>query len=318
VKAEDVKPCTVSGVICVGSLTAQTSPVGARSGSNWGPGVWIWAPGTSMPEMPLPNNYQSSATGTSEATAFLSGVVALLRATNGQLNVGGVHTLLADAACHSGHTSRVGGGNCTPPPLGDRADQVGGYVDVLDALRRARDSAGRPDLAPCTGGWDVTETSGGDQAPTSANAFPGPPIPLNSVANVYPSSDLTIHALPKAGSADVDWFSFTLAPPSQGQWKYWYGDVSFDVPDTQYADLQVQVYQPDPKNPNNPMLVQPLSSQDSSNGTARVRAPFTLGQSYLIKVAGVGQPDSNCYRNLTVRMLPDLRAPSPPGPTPGH
>jgi hypothetical protein len=207
----------------------------------------------------------------------------------------------------------VGGGNCTPPPAGDHADQVGGYVDVLDALRRARDLAGKPDLTPCTGGWDATETGagGGDQSPSSPNQFPGQPIPLTAAANVYPSSDLTIHALPQAGPADADWFSFTLAPPQQGQWDWWYGDVTLNVPDTQYADLQVQLFAPNKNNPSNPTLIQPAFSQDSSQGTAWVRAPFQLGQTYLIQVSGVNPGDSNCYDNLTLRMLPDLKAPNP-------
>ena len=315
---EDMRPCNDSGVICVGNLGQQASPVGAYSGSNFGPGVFIWAPGTSMPEMPLPNSFQSSDSGTSQATAFLSGVVALLRGQP-KLTPNQVKLALASAACRTAHTVRVGGGNCTPAPAGDRADQVGGYLDVLDALQWARDLAGKPDLAPCTGGWDTTETGmgGGDQSPTSPNQFPGQPIPLNAAANIYPSSDLTIHALPQAGPADADWFSFTLAPPQQGQWKWWYGDATFQVPDTQYADLQVQVFAPNPNNPSNPTLIQPAFSQDSSQGMAWVRAPFGLGQTYLIKVSGVNPSDSNCYDNLTLRMLPDLKAPDPnstPGP----
>jgi hypothetical protein len=271
-----------------------------------------------MPEMPLPNGFQSSDSGTSQATGFLSGVVALFRG-QGKLTPNQVKLALANAACRTGHTARVGGGNCTPAPVGDRAEKVGGYLDVLDALRRARDLAGEPDLAPCTGGWDATETGagGGDQSPTSPNQFPGQPIPLNGAANIYPSSDLTIHALPQAGPTDADWFSFTLAPPQQGQWKWWYGDVTFNVPDTQYADLQVQVFAPNPNNPSNPTLIQPAFSQDSSQGMAWVRAPFGLGQTYLIKVSGINPGDSNCYDNLTLRMLPDLKAPDPnsaPGP----
>jgi hypothetical protein len=135
-------------------------------------------------------------------------------------------------------------------------------------------------------------------------------IALNSPANVYPSSDPTIHALPEAGPADADWFSLTLAPAQKGQWEWWYADVTLNVPDTQYADLQVQVFAPNTNNPNNPTLIQPVFSQDSSQGMAALRAPLQLGQTYLIKVSGVNAGDSNCYDNLTVR-LPDVMAPNP-------
>jgi hypothetical protein len=75
----NVRPATrTPGVLTVGALAADSQ---ARSDSNYGSSVGIWAPGTSIPAAP---NQVAGATfsGTSAAAPFVAGVAAMMRAAD--------------------------------------------------------------------------------------------------------------------------------------------------------------------------------------------------------------------------------------------
>lgn len=100
--------------------------------------VSVAAPGVNLPC----DAYDSDASfmegsGTSQATAYVSGVVALLRAENPALTPEQIRTVLEQTADHK--------------PAGGRNDQIGfGVVDPVAALRAAKSMAGLPAL-PATG-----------------------------------------------------------------------------------------------------------------------------------------------------------------------
>lgn len=88
----DRRPATrTPGTITVGALEADGN---ARSSSNYGSSVQIWAPGTVrvMPDGDQPGGRLSS--GTSIAAPIVSGVAAMLRAIDPMLNHDGVRNLL--------------------------------------------------------------------------------------------------------------------------------------------------------------------------------------------------------------------------------
>ena len=121
---DDMIPCETATVICVGAVDRDGR---AAAFSNFGSSVDIWAPhevfSTVVPE--LAGNTGSAAlltfSGTSSATPFVAGIVALMRALDPMLFTEGVRNILTTTANPS-----------TDPKV------VPGYVDALRAVLRAR------------------------------------------------------------------------------------------------------------------------------------------------------------------------------------
>ncbi len=106
-------PCVVDQTICVGEMDSEKN-----NQEDWGTNVDIWAPGG----LPVSGDVTARMGGTSGSTAYVSGVVALLKAAEPDLGPARVREILRDTA----HSSR------TDP-------RVHHYIDVYRALLTAID-----------------------------------------------------------------------------------------------------------------------------------------------------------------------------------
>lgn len=93
----NVRPATrTPGVITVGALDVNDN---ARSSSNYGSSISLWAPGENIPTAPDPDNPNGSQkSGTSMASPLVAGVAAMIRAVNPSLNSVAVRQILVDTA----------------------------------------------------------------------------------------------------------------------------------------------------------------------------------------------------------------------------
>jgi hypothetical protein len=93
-------PCEMDGVLCVGSLTAGMDGKydTAWRHSNYGSGVDIWAPGVNLTTTPVPPNPRrmASFSGTSAASPYVAGIVAMLLAVNPSLTPAEVQGILEE------------------------------------------------------------------------------------------------------------------------------------------------------------------------------------------------------------------------------
>lgn len=138
-------PASWSQVIAVGAadpLDRRVAPEnGYGWGSNWGPMVDIWAPGTNLYVGPQPNywcyndsnqfckgtGYENIAyafNGTSGAAPFVAGAIALMRDANFYLNRNDVMNILRSTSNKNTPDSNV--------------NQTGGRIDVYEAVKKAK------------------------------------------------------------------------------------------------------------------------------------------------------------------------------------
>ncbi len=120
-------PCGVSGFLCVGGIDVSTKQ--AASGSNYGSKVDAWGPYNGLLTTPNPdsNGNLVGFGGTCGASAYMAGVVTLMKAVSPTLNYAGAVNLLKSSA----NTS-------TDPKLA-----AAGYVNAYAAVKAAAASAGR-------------------------------------------------------------------------------------------------------------------------------------------------------------------------------
>ncbi|APR76017.1 serine protease (putative secreted protein) [Minicystis rosea] len=93
VTAANLTPCVLDGVICVGALADDSSS--ARSSSDFGAGVDVWAPGeawVAANDDTFPNG--SLVSGTSIAAPIVAGVAAMMRAMNPSLDSDATRAML--------------------------------------------------------------------------------------------------------------------------------------------------------------------------------------------------------------------------------
>ncbi len=173
-------PCVVDGVICVGEMDS-----GKHNLNNWGEDVDIWGP-TGLPDS---GDVTITHGGTSGATSYMSGVVALLKAVDPSLGPAQIRTILRD----TGHTSPT-------DPL------VHHYVDVYDALvnvigripARQLQYNDVQSLCPRVG-WDESTPEGNDDRTTAT-------LLASGAGDISPISEGAVHPFNDL----VDWYRFDL------------------------------------------------------------------------------------------------------------
>ena len=121
-------PCEMSGSVCVGAIDQNAN---ARSYSNWGSVVDIWAPAgirstvtrvsAALDKDDLDVDELHLFGGTSASAPYMSGVVAMMKMLNGNLDFYDVEKILADTALWSSD-----------------AKVSKGYVDAFAAVEAAR------------------------------------------------------------------------------------------------------------------------------------------------------------------------------------
>ncbi len=282
--AERMVPCTMQQVVCVGALSAGSSDLVAASFSDTGAAIDIWSPGVGVPVTPdptlspPPNANLGSSNGTSPAAAFITGVVADIRSINPGLGAPAVRAILASSRCNPIGAVRLDGTVCTPSM--DPLVRTTGFVDVLQAVRLARISAGRSALIPCTGGWD--EAVPFNDGPSSATIVPLGGTPPGGTVSV--SGNQSIHAFP----TDEDWYRFE--PPSFGS-PTTDMTVRLSVSDPASGLLRVELFQV--SGPSRTLIL----SRDATGGLATFRYLFTAGDAYYLRISAVPPVAANdaCY-----------------------
>jgi hypothetical protein len=307
-----VVPCIWPGVICVGNLMTGGGDLSPSPNSNFGAALDLWAPGTSLATFETPAPKSTSTSGTSPAAAFTSGVVSIVRSVAPNLSGAQVRQLLDDAVCRTGHTVRVDGSSCTPSA--DARVDANGYLDVLDALHRARVAANLPSLTGCTGGWDQLVDANDD--PVAPRTIPGSPFPfqLSGELGVW-RGDATVKrpSFTADGQVDGQWYSMRIDPLTipQNAPKSLNTKLELHTPDIGLGPLTLEVYsivQPGYGNvPPQLKLVNPYSLVDtaSGNGTGEWRGYLILSKSFLVHVVAV-QPEmfnNNCFDFLRVTAM---------------
>jgi hypothetical protein len=306
-------PCVYDTGICVGGLDTTSDAAGrlvAASFSNFGSAVKVWAPGVRVTTMPDPDTVAvSQQAGTSVATPVVTGTLALVRAINPSLDPKAIRALLGRSLCKAGQERRFDGGTCTPSS--DATVDQAGYLDLLNLIYLARDSAGKPNLAPCTGGWDAGEGTGVIPAnddflrATPLRPFrpiPGPPIDFPDT----PPGDLSIHALAPAHKVDEDWYKLTFDPstPVVGM----FADISITLPDPTLGPLSLSLFQS--CNPRNPPIPVPVLATRNEDGTKIIRVKIQSDTFYYARVSTAAPDTTNCYSKVSVRVL-ELTPPPP-------
>jgi hypothetical protein len=237
-------PCTLNGVICVGAIDPASGPAFSNTDFNgpavhiWAPdGVTVFAPPTTAADAP-PGAHVVVLRGgaTSAATAYVSGVVALLQAIDPDLDP--QRTGRTGSAVERIPTDilSVLQATAAPPFVGTPATSRGLLVRPFMAVQSAARTIAPRVLEPRTVRGYGTEldfdeflrpshdrredaldlgvsTLGGYGVPGTVHRIPpGPPEPGG----------------PGVGrlSTDVDWFRFRM-PPEEGLWK---GRIEFSYP----------------------------------------------------------------------------------------
>jgi hypothetical protein len=203
----DFRPCTFSGVTCVGAINEGRAPAPYNT---YGPGIDIWAPGgfmsTAIPGGGSETEYFS---GTSAAAPFITGVAAMMKAANHGLSSAEIKSLLMTTSAPLARAPQDG---CTH--LGDGS--CVGHVDVLAAVQAAGGVA-----LSCTG-WDERPDAPANDSFADAT-FLGELSPAaGSIVEVIRRGDLAIHALGRKADpaapavADEDWYTFVVTATTGG------------------------------------------------------------------------------------------------------
>lgn len=287
-------PCTLSAVVCVGSLRDDGSNLDHSDFSSFGRSVDIWAPGEAVPVTPDPQAMQTPnpnvplISGTSPAAAFVAGTVALIRSIGPSMSAAQARTILLVSRCGAFNRLRVGGARCTPSP--SARINPAGYVDVLDAVHRARQAMRRPELVPCTGGFD--EAGAGAHDTYGLGRSIGP---LTSAgATVRLNGDLSIHALPR----DEDWYRFQVpnlgAPTTEMA-------IELHVPEVSHGFVFAELYR------ETTAGVERITTARTDTGSATIRGAFFRNAFMGLRVYSP-TPESRydaCYggNTLTFRVI---------------
>lgn len=128
VDANNVLPCCIGGVICVGALDSYN--FNAISYSNFGASVDIWAD-TNIPAMPNGGspNALTTAGGTSASSPLVAGVAMMMKRIDPALNSDHIKGILQDTAF------KMGAFQSTDPKVSPV-----GYMDAYRAVMRAADN----------------------------------------------------------------------------------------------------------------------------------------------------------------------------------
>jgi hypothetical protein len=301
-------PCTLRNVICVGSINIDLTRRGAKGSS-----IFIYAPGGGTAAMQAPDEAPggpSAFNGTSAAVPLISGSLALALSINPLLSTDDARNLLRDSACASSHVGRMDGSSCIPS-TDTEVDKVG-YIDLLELVRLARRSAGRPPLLACTGGWDKEESTDDDTF-KSAIALKSLQPAMHSISEYTPAKpDLSIHKIRLgAPSSDQDWYKVNFLPPPGSAPLGFAAKFSFRVEDPSLGILFLQLFQSDPC--GGPPIPVPatdiLSQQNSQFGEASVFARVRSDLTYFLQIIGGIQPTGgvrtyggNCYSRVRAEV----------------
>jgi Subtilase family len=273
--ARDIEfiPCRLVDVTCVGSLGPDPSRSPDPS-DPFGSGIDVWAPGQFLVGTPNPTSAgtTTAVSGTSPAAAFVSGVVALMKAAAPGIDRAAVETLLIETSVSI----------TTPGCIVKTSGACTGFVDAFQAVH---DAAGLE--LSCTG-WDE-DPGPADDSPTTATAMsPSGPIPFTPGTVISLGGDRGVHAQP----SDQDWYSFSVDPPPSGGSVLLRLDLS--VPAPAFGVLQMEVFR------RNPLTGAPVligSDTTSGDGTATLEGAFFSTGDYRIRVSAVSPTASNdnCY-----------------------
>ncbi len=182
-------PCVVDQTICVGEMDSEKT-----NQEDWGNDVDIWAPGG----LPVSGDVTARMGGTSGSTAYVSGVVALLKAAEPDLGPARAREILRDTA----HASR------TDP-------QVHHYIDVYRALLAAIDDnetlrqkyASVTQMCPLVG-WDEADLGSNDDRASSY-------LLASGAGDIGPLTEGIVHPF----NDPTDWYRLDL--PDDGARTYY-------------------------------------------------------------------------------------------------
>lgn len=306
------RPCTFGAALCVSSVATGAgsgAPVVRASGRGFGAAVRVFAPDAAwVTPDPDTGGAISQKAGTSIATGWVSGMLAVARAIAPALPRDQILDLLAKSTCSSAHPGRRWGSACWSSP--DASVDASGYVDYLELVRRAREAAGRHELLPCSGGWDAAEVNGRTDSAQTALELPALRWDqLQREVELEGDRDRSIHGFGPVVD-DEDWYhlEFTprtqpgpTGPVAQGVLVV----VSVRVQDKALGRLSVSIY----REPiASPVQVPAQSAQhDSSTGVATYQAVLRTDRNYFIKVSTSAidsrESQSNCYETVSAKVL---------------
>jgi hypothetical protein len=125
--ASNYYPCAVPGFLCVGGINMSTKQ--AHADSNHGSKIEVWGPYNGLQTTPNPDSGGSLVGfgGTCGASAYVAGVVTLMKAVSPTLDYAGAAALLKSTANTSSDPKLAG---------------AGGYLNAYGAVKASANSAG--------------------------------------------------------------------------------------------------------------------------------------------------------------------------------
>jgi hypothetical protein len=226
-------PAGDRGVIGVAATDAGDQPA---SFSNYGPSVFLAAPGTDILTTTLGNAY-STISGTSTSAAIVAGAAALLMTSDATLTNGVVVGRLARSADPAGTQQQTGNGRINVArafsdagtdfiqpngagPVGAGGPFVGPFVDPYVAAARSIEitfigTGGQVQIGASTGNvsYATTGTNRCDTPPASGTGNNSPLVTINGTCTTLSSSSnpatVTVTALPDGTSYFDGWSNAT-------------------------------------------------------------------------------------------------------------